>query len=691
MKRFSRVATACVLALTLGFGCSIHGFAAGVAGVKRALLVGINNYRSVPGLQGSVNDVETMREILVTRWGFAPANVKMLTDEAATRAGILAALEQLVQDAGPDETVYFHYSGHGSQVEDLNGDEADGLDETIVPQDGRSPNVPDIVDDELDAIFARLKTRNAVIVLDSCHSGTATRAIDIRARSLPQDKRIELYKSGDTHTRAIVPVMSSRYVVMSAASPTEEALDGPVEGRYHGFFTYALARSISAAPDGASARVVFSGVARELKRIQTQFGRTSMPEPQLEATPAQLDQPLLTAARSAAAAATQSPRLAWLLVQPAGAARVTLIRGVLLGAAPGSLWAIYPPAETAFLPGHALGVATVEQLRGNDAEARLQPGARAIPPSARATALMPAPIAGRIAIGVQNVPAARRREVEDILTRNIRNVSLVGADAPARFMVDVQGDSVRLLTAEGLQVVGVFPMGTGQWGAGVAQAIARLANATDLLGLDNLSAQLTVKVNLAGRPQLGTRGISVVADTQPAQLHIRQRDEPRSAQNSLQLEIEVSTDAYLTVVDVDSEGGVNLLFPNDYQQSSFHADGGVRAGEQVLIPDSLQSGNRAGFYWDYSPPRGVDTLRVFASTDLATADTIRQRVRAMRQSVAQTQGTAARAIAQDVGDLRTALTQVATRDIMVASNPAAPAIPSDWAATSLIVVVSDGP
>jgi hypothetical protein len=292
---------------------------------------------------------------------------------------------------------------------------------------------------------------------------------------------------------------------------------------------------------------------------------------------------------------------------------------------------------------------------------------------------------------VQNVPAARRREIEEVLGRNIRNLTLVGADAPARFMLDVQGDNVRLLTAEGLQVVGVYPMGTGQWGAGMAQAIARLANATDLLGLDNLSAQLIVKVNIADRPALGTRGIAVVADTQPAQLHIRQRDEPRSRQNSLQLDIEVSADAFLTVVDIDSEGGVNLLFPNDSQQHEFHADGRVRAGERVLIPDSLQAGNRAGFYWDYSPPHGVDTLRVFASTDLATADTIRQRVRAMRQSLAQTQGAAARGIAQEVGDLRTALTRVATRDIVMASSPAAPASPSDWAATSLTVVVSDGP
>jgi Caspase domain/Domain of unknown function (DUF4384) len=697
VRALTRLVFVSLLVLLISFGWHARAYAESAppaaAAVKRALLVGINNYRSVPGLQGSVNDVETMREILVTRWGFAAANIKMLTDEAATRAGILAALEQLVREAGPDDIVYFHYSGHGSQVEDLNGDEADGLDETIVPQDGRSPNVADIVDDELDAIFARLKTRNAVIVLDSCHSGTATRAIDIRARSIPQDKRIDLYQSenGGTHTRAIVPVMSSRYVVMSAASPTEEALDGPVEGRYHGFFTYALAKSISAARDGASAREIFSGVARELTRIQAQFGRTSMPEPQLEASNAQLDQPLLSPVRAPARDPSQAPRLAWLVAQPTGPAEVTLLRGVLLGAVPGSAWAIYPPVETAFLPGHALGVATVVQLRGSDAVGRLQPGGRAIVPGARAIALMPAPVSGTISIGVQNVPAARRKEIAATLSRNIRNVSIAEPDAPARFMVDLQGDSIRLLTAEGLQVVGVFPLASGQWGASVAQAVARMANAADLLGLDNQSAQMAVRANIAGRPSLATRGIAVVADTQPAQLHVRRQDEPRSPQNSLQLEIEVSADAYLTVVDVDSEGGVNLLFPNDYQQHSFHGDGAVRAGERVLIPDSLQAGNRAGFYWDYSPPRGVDTLRVFATTDLAMADTIRQRVRAMRQSAAQAPGVAARAISQDVGNLRTELTHLATRDIIrVADQGTSAAAPSDWSATSLTVVVSDG-
>jgi len=106
-------------------------------GVKRALLIGINKYKAVPKLQGSLNDIETMRQILITRWGFSERNITMVTDEAATRAGMLAAFEQLVKDAGPQDTVYVHYSGHGSQVEDLNGDETDDhLDETLVPQDG---------------------------------------------------------------------------------------------------------------------------------------------------------------------------------------------------------------------------------------------------------------------------------------------------------------------------------------------------------------------------------------------------------------------------------------------------------------------------------------------------------------------------------------------------------------------------
>jgi hypothetical protein len=667
-------------------------------GVKRALLVGINRYKSVPGLQGSVNDVETMREILTTRWGFEARNITVLTDENATRDKMLAALNQLVQESGPDDTVYFHYSGHGSQVQDLNGDEEDGLDETIVPQDGRSGNVPDIVDDELDAIFSRLRARSAVIVLDSCHSGTATRAIDIRTRSVPQDTRVDLYRAGVTGitTRGIVPLKRSRFVVMGGAAANEEALDGPVEGSFHGFFTYALSRAFTTAGSSASPREIFAGVTRELGRIQTTFGRTSMPEPQLEAPPGALDLPLFAtraAAPTSAASTDQGPRLAWLSVQPTAAGQVTLANGVLLGATPGSSWAVYPRGERQFAAGRALAVATVTQLAGKDARASLTNQTGPIESESRAVALMPAPSPGRVAIRILDMPAADRSRIESALRRNIRNLLLVGADQPARFLVDLQGQTVRLLSADGLRVMGSFAVNDDSSAADMARVAARSAKAAELLALDNPSSQLAVTVRVAGAQPLGTRDIRLVTATGPAQLHSRHQEEARSVQNSLQLNIAVSADAYITIVDVDPEGSMNVLFPNDYQHPDFHPNGAVRAGEQVSIPDSLQTGNRAGFHWDYSPPRGTDTVRVFASTDLATAETIRRRIRSLQQSANQGRGNVqTRGIPEDLGTLRADLTGLATRGITTVADPVAHgsvATPADWAATSVTIEVGD--
>src|SRR6185312_321083 len=169
-------------------------------------------------------------------------------------------------------------------------------------------------------------------------------------------------------TRAIVPVVTSRYVVMTGAASHQEALDGPVDGRYHGFFSYSLSKSLSQAPAGASPREVFSGVERELKRIQAHFGRSSMPEPQLEAPPNLLEAALLGPSAIGSQSSSQLPaRLPWLEVQGGSGGLITLVNGTLLGAAPGSTWSLYPPGETRFPPGEALAVASVSQLNGKDA------------------------------------------------------------------------------------------------------------------------------------------------------------------------------------------------------------------------------------------------------------------------------------------------------------------------------------
>lgn len=153
---------------------------AGSVAADHALLIGIDRYPKVPALVGSKNDVDNMRRFAQTTLGFRPEDTKILVDEQATRQGILAALDDwLVKGTRPGDRVLFYYSGHGAQTPDQNGDEEDGLDEALVSYDtylnhGAYQNL--VIDDELEAIFKQLDDRRVMILIDSCHSGTATRA-----------------------------------------------------------------------------------------------------------------------------------------------------------------------------------------------------------------------------------------------------------------------------------------------------------------------------------------------------------------------------------------------------------------------------------------------------------------------------------------------------------------------------------
>ena len=163
---------------------------------RRGLLIGIDSYPLLPGfsLEGCVQDALSLANVLCERFQFTPADLVILLNEQATRDRILTELESLAQRTGPDDIVVVHYSGHGSQVPDKDGDEGDGLDETLVAADsgrGRSPN-RDVIDDELAVFFRRIsdKTPYLTVILDCCHSGTGTRDLfGARSRGLPPDLR----------------------------------------------------------------------------------------------------------------------------------------------------------------------------------------------------------------------------------------------------------------------------------------------------------------------------------------------------------------------------------------------------------------------------------------------------------------------------------------------------------------------
>lgn len=82
------------------------------------------------------------------------------------------ALHWLVQGCQSGDSLVFHYSGHGSQQRNYNGDELDGYDETICPVDFETQGM--IVDDEINATIVRPLTHGVKLhaIIDACHSGT---------------------------------------------------------------------------------------------------------------------------------------------------------------------------------------------------------------------------------------------------------------------------------------------------------------------------------------------------------------------------------------------------------------------------------------------------------------------------------------------------------------------------------------
>ncbi|CAD6211403.1 unnamed protein product [Miscanthus lutarioriparius] len=148
---------------------------------KRALLVGISYAATKYELRGAVNDVNCMSYLLRERFGFPADCILVLTQEdkdpgrVPTRANLMRALRWLVDGTSAGDSLVFHFSGHGVQKLDRDGDEADGYDEALCPvdfEDTRGGGV--ILDDEINAAIVRPLGKGVKLhaIVDTCHSGT---------------------------------------------------------------------------------------------------------------------------------------------------------------------------------------------------------------------------------------------------------------------------------------------------------------------------------------------------------------------------------------------------------------------------------------------------------------------------------------------------------------------------------------
>ncbi len=145
-----------------------------------ALVVGVGKYKSpsVRSLQGPPNDARHFSQLLTDRYQYPPKNVCLLVDERATTAAFRAMFDKaLVERARDGDIAVVYFAGHGSQVPDELGGEPSGWRQTLLLHDARADGVKDLLDADFNGMLERLyaKTKNVVVVLDSCNSGGATR------------------------------------------------------------------------------------------------------------------------------------------------------------------------------------------------------------------------------------------------------------------------------------------------------------------------------------------------------------------------------------------------------------------------------------------------------------------------------------------------------------------------------------
>ena len=178
------------------------GLSPGWAQERRALVIGIGHYEDPNwGRIHGDTDVDYVLKMLnVNKY----SDIQTLRNEEATKEAIVSAFKSIANKCNTGDKVYIHFSGHGQQITDTDGDEENGYDEAWIPYDAKPyyekgvyEGEKHLIDDEVNRLLAGIKQKvgpsgRILVVIDACHSGTATREPGDTTVARGFDKRFEI-------------------------------------------------------------------------------------------------------------------------------------------------------------------------------------------------------------------------------------------------------------------------------------------------------------------------------------------------------------------------------------------------------------------------------------------------------------------------------------------------------------------
>ena len=240
------------------------------AQTKRALVIGISDYDQrdmhVWGVIHGANDANLIEPILKAQ-GFKTTKI---CNKAATAARIRRSLSDLLTSCQSGDIVYIHFSCHGQPYEDLDGDEEDGWDESIIPYDalmvyqkGKYEGANHIIDDELYSYFQKIRKKVGrrglvCVVIDACHAGGSSRGEDdfeedeedIYVRGTkkgftPHNKDFRPRINANGHFRIPQEEGLADITILEACRSYQSNYEIKQEGKYYGPLSYYVSKVLA--------------------------------------------------------------------------------------------------------------------------------------------------------------------------------------------------------------------------------------------------------------------------------------------------------------------------------------------------------------------------------------------------------------------------------------------------------------
>ncbi len=272
---------------------------------KYAIVIGINSYYNAPGqlspfcLKGCVNDANSIKSLLVNRFGFDKKNVISLLDENATQTNLLATFQAILDKCQQGDAVLFYYCGHGIWMyNDGNKNDSvkQGFNQAICLSNLYAPNFECLVkDNTLKKIFNQFVDKKVVVtsIFDCCFSGNLAMDQIMYAHNnyyYPQLSSFEpkslFFENIESSSRSFNPKITltitdaekvarpserkdSRFLSISACGDNQIAMEIYDEANLpHGAFTKALLSVYNTHSASLPLSQVFNEIKNELKTKQ---------------------------------------------------------------------------------------------------------------------------------------------------------------------------------------------------------------------------------------------------------------------------------------------------------------------------------------------------------------------------------------------------------------------------------------